>query len=50
MHAPELHGTALLQPCILLYAPECTFAEQSVNEHRMSVVDYVFCGVGRSST
>lgn len=37
MHAPELHGTALLQPCILLNAPECTFAEQSVNEHKMSV-------------
>lgn len=37
MHAPELHGTALLQPCTLLYAPECTFAEQSVNEHKMSV-------------
>lgn len=37
MHAPELHGTALLQPCILPNAPECTFAEQSVNEHKMSV-------------
>lgn len=37
MHAPELHDTALLQPCTLLYAPECTFAEQSVNEHKISV-------------
>lgn len=37
MRAPELHGTALLQPCTLLHAPECTFAEQSVNEHKISV-------------
>lgn len=37
MHAPELHDTALLQPCILLYAPECIFAEQSVNEHKIGV-------------